>query len=485
MSGGAFFHAGFTQTHAMSELFEKNRKTTDAGALAALKVPPHSVEAEQAVLGGLMLDNAVWDTVAEKLIDEDFFRHEHQLIFRVMFMQTEANKPLDVVTLVEALDSRGELDACGGIDYLSDLASNARGSANIGAYADIIAERAKLRKLIRVAYEIAESGYNPAGAKADDVLDVAEQKVFQIADDRPKDGGPQAINPLLQAAVGRIDELFRSDGALTGLPTGYKDLDEKTSGLQKSDLIIVAGRPSMGKTSFAMNLAENALLLSNKPVLVFSLEMPAESLVFRMLSSIGRIDQKRLRTGKLEDEDWPKLTAAVSKLKDKPLLIDDSVGLSPMEMRSRARRVVREHGPLGLVVVDYLQLMQIKGFGDNRVGEISEISRSLKTLAREFECPVIALSQLNRSLEQRPNKRPVMSDLRESGAIEQDADIIAFVYRDEVYNEDTPDKGVAEIIIGKQRNGPIGTVRLSFMGQYTRFENLARQDYDDSYTHGH
>jgi replicative DNA helicase len=241
----------------------------------------------------------------------------------------------------------------------------------------------------------------------------------------------------------------------------------------------------MGKTSFAMNLAENALLLSNKPVLVFSLEMPAESLVFRMLSSIGRIDQKRLRTGKLEDEDWPKLTAAVSKLKDKPLLIDDSVGLSPMEMRSRARRVVREHGPLGLVVVDYLQLMQIKGFGDNRVGEISEISRSLKTLAREFECPVIALSQLNRSLEQRPNKRPVMSDLRESGAIEQDADIIAFVYRDEVYNEDTPDKGVAEIIIGKQRNGPIGTVRLSFMGQYTRFENLARQDYDDSYTHGH
>jgi len=468
----------------MSELFEKNRKVVDAGTLASLKVPPHSVEAEQAVLGGLMLDNTVWDTVAEKLIDEDFFRHEHQLIFRVMFSQTESNKPLDVVTLVEALDSRAELDAAGGIDYLSDLASNARGSANIAAYADIIAERAKLRKLIRVAYEIAESGYNPAGQRADDVLDVAEQKVFQIADDRPKDGGPKAINPLLQAAVGRIDELFRTDGALTGLPTGYKDLDDKTSGLQKSDLIIVAGRPSMGKTSFAMNLAENALLLSNKPVLVFSLEMPAESLIFRMLSSLGRIDQKRLRTGKLEDEDWPKLTAAVSKLKDKPLLIDDSVGLSPMEMRSRARRVMREYGQLGLVVVDYLQLMQIKGFGDNRVGEISEISRSLKTMAREFECPVIALSQLNRSLEQRPNKRPVMSDLRESGAIEQDADIIAFVYRDEVYNEDTPDKGVAEIIIGKQRNGPIGTVRLSFVGQYTRFENLARQDYDDSYTRG-
>ena len=468
----------------MSEAFEKSRKPVDAGSLASLKMPPHSVEAEQAVLGGLMLDNSVWDTVVEKLIEEDFFRTEHQLIFRVMLVQTEADKPLDVVTLVEALDSRGELDAAGGLDYLSDLASNARGSANIAAYTDIIAERAKLRKLIRVAYEIADSGYNPAGQRADDVLDVAEQKVFQIADDRPKEGGPQAINPLLQAAVGRIDELFRSEGALTGLPTGFKDLDEKTSGLQKADLIIVAGRPSMGKTSFAMNLAENALLLAEKPVLVFSLEMPAESLIFRMLSSIGKIDQRRLRTGKLESEDWPKLTAAVSKLKDKPLLIDDSVGLSPMEMRSRARRVVREHGQLGLIVVDYLQLMQIKGFGDNRVGEISEISRSLKTMAREFQCPVIALSQLNRSLEQRPNKRPVMSDLRESGAIEQDADIIAFVYRDEVYNEDTQDKGVAEIIIGKQRNGPIGTVRLGFLGQFTRFENLARQDYDESYTHG-
>ncbi len=466
----------------MSELFEKSKKPLDAGALASLKTPPHSIEAEQAVLGGLMLDNSVWDTVVEKLIEEDFFRHEHQLIYRVMFSQTEADKPLDVVTLVEALDSLGELDEAGGIEYLSDLASNARGSANIGAYAEIIAERSKLRKLIRVAYEIADSGYNPAGQRADDVLDVAEQKVFKIADDRPKDGGPKAINPLLQDAVTRIDELFQSDGALTGLPTGFKDLDDKTSGLQKSDLIIVAGRPSMGKTSFAMNLAENALLLSNKPVLVFSLEMPAESLVTRMLSSVGKIDQKRLRTGKLEDDDWPRLTAAVSKLKDKPLLIDDSVGLSPMEMRSRARRVAREHGSIGLIVVDYLQLMQIKGFGDNRVGEISEISRSLKTMAREFQCPVIALSQLNRSLEQRPNKRPVMSDLRESGAIEQDADIIAFVYRDEVYNEDTQDKGIAEIIIGKQRNGPIGTVKLGFHGQFTRFETLAMQAYDESYT---
>ncbi|MDX1490323.1 MAG: replicative DNA helicase [Pseudohongiellaceae bacterium] len=463
---------------------ENSRPAAESNAISSLKVPPHSLEAEQAVLGGLMLDNSVWDTVSEIVMEEDFYRHEHQLIFRVMYAQTEADKPIDVVTLVEALDSLGEVDSAGGLDYLSDLAANARGSANISAYADIIAERSKLRKLIKVAYEIAESGYTPAGQRADDVLDVAEQKVFKIADDRPKDGGPQEINPLLKSAVKRIDELFKSKGGLTGLPTGYKDLDEKTSGLQKSDLIIVAGRPSMGKTSFAMNLAENALLLASKPVLVFSLEMPAESLIFRMISSIGRIDQKRLRDGKLEEEDWPKLTAAVSKLKDKPLFIDDSVGLSPMEMRSRARRIVREHGDLGLIVVDYLQLMQIKGFGDNRVGEISEISRSLKTMAREFECPVIALSQLNRSLEQRPNKRPVMSDLRESGAIEQDADIIAFVYRDEVYNEDTDEKGVAEVIIGKQRNGPIGTVKLSFLGQYTRFETLARPDYDESYTHG-
>ena len=310
---------------------------------------------------------------------------------------------------------------------------------------------------------------------------MAEQLVFNIADNRTQDSGPQQVNPLLTKVVEKIDELIKSKGGVTGLTTGFKDLDKKTSGLQKSDLIIVAGRPSMGKTTFAMNLAENALLNQDLPVLVFSLEMPADSLIFRMLSSVGRIDQSRLRSGQLEDEDWPKLTAAIAKLKDRPLLIDDSIGLSPTEMRARARRVVREYGGLALIVVDYLQLMQIKGYGDNRVGEISEISRSLKVMAREFECPVIALSQLNRGLEQRPNKRPVMSDLRESGAIEQDADIIAFVYRDEVYNEDTQDKGVAEIIIGKQRNGPIGTVRLGFFGSLLRFENLALPDYDDHY----
>jgi replicative DNA helicase len=448
---------------------------------AGLKVPPHSVEAEQAVLGGLMLDNTAWDNVAEVLQAVDFYRHEHQLIFDVMQRHAEASKPIDVVTLVEALDSLNQVQDAGGIEYLSDLASHARGTANISAYARIIRERATLRTLISVSNEIADNAFNPAGREAADVLDFAEQKVFQIADSRARDGGPQPVNPLLTKVVEKIDVLIQSKGAITGLSTGYKDLDRKTSGLQKSDLIIVAGRPSMGKTSFAMNLAEHAVMTQDKPVLVFSLEMPAESLIFRMLSSIGRIDQSRLRNGQLEDEDWPKLTTAIAKLKDRPLLIDDSVGLTPTEMRARARRVVREHGGLALVVVDYLQLMQIKGYGDNRVGEISEISRSLKTLAREFSCPVIALSQLNRSLEQRPNKRPVMSDLRESGAIEQDADIIAFVYRDEVYNQDTQDKGIAEIIIGKQRNGPIGTVKLGFMGQFTRFDNLALPDYDNSY----
>ena len=456
----------------------------DTATLSTLKVPPNSVDAEQAVLGGLMLDNSEWDNIADLLEPRDFYRPEHQVIFEVMLRQSEANMPMDVVTLGEALNDLKLLGNAGGLDYLGELAGNARGTANIKAYADIIRERATLRQLIRVAHEIADSGYNTGGRKAADVLDEAERKVFNIADDRPREGSPQPINPVLTRVVNRIDELSESDGGLTGLSSGYKDLDELTNGWQKSDLVIVAGRPSMGKTAFAMNLVENAVIHGERPVLVFSLEMPAESLVFRMLSSIGKIDQGRLRTGQLEEDDWPKLTTAVARLKDRPLLIDDSPGLSPMEMRSRARRVAREKGDLGMIVVDYLQLMQVKGTSENRVGEISEISRSLKQLAREFECPVIALSQLNRSLEQRPNKRPVMSDLRESGAIEQDADVIAFIYRDEVYNEDSPDKGVAEVIIGKHRNGPIGTVRLSFVGRFTRFENYAPPKYDDSYTHG-
>ena len=469
----------------MSDSFETSKRTdSGSGALATLKVPPNSIEAEQAVIGGLMLDNSEWDNVSDLIIAEDFYRPEHQIIFRVMFQQSEQNQPIDVVTLGEALDRLHELDNAGGIDYLGELASNARGTANIKAYAEIIRERAVLRTLIRVANEVMDSGYNPGERKAADVLDEAEKKIFDIGDDRPRDGSPQPINPILHHVVEQIDELAGYDGSLTGITSGYTDLDKMTNGWQKSDLIIVAGRPSMGKTAFAMNLVENALVADHGPVLVFSLEMPAESLVIRMLSSLGRIDQNLLRTGQLQEDDWPRLTTAVAQLKDKPLLIDDSPGLSPMEMRSRARRVAREHdNKLGMIVVDYLQLMQIKGYAENRVGEISEISRSLKQLAREFKCPVIALSQLNRSLEQRPNKRPVMSDLRESGAIEQDADVITFIYRDEVYNEDSADKGIAEIIIGKQRNGPIGTVRLSFIGHHTRFENFAAPRYDDSYTH--
>lgn len=471
----------------MSESFEPRSPANPASQqnnLTTLKVPPHSVEAEQAVLGGLMVDNTEWDNIADVLMAEDFYRAEHQLIYQVMMTQSEANSPIDVVTLAESLNSLHELNNAGGLDYLSELSGNARGTANIHAYAEIIRERAILRRLISVANNIADSGYNTGGKKAEEIVDEAEQKVFNISDERPQDAGPVFVNPILAKAVERIDELAGTEGDLTGLPSGYTDLDHMTSGWQKSDLVIVAGRPSMGKTAFAMNLVENAILDQDQPVLVFSLEMPAESLIFRMLSSIGRLDQGKLRTGQLTDDDWPGFNNAVKKLKDRPLYIDDSAGVSPMEMRSRARRIKREHGALGMIVVDYLQLMQIKGSTEGRVNEISEISRSLKLLAREFECPVIALSQLNRGLEQRPNKRPVMSDLRESGAIEQDADVIAFIYRDEVYNEDTPDKGVAEVIIGKQRNGPIGTVRLSFLGQFTRFENFTQPRYDDSYTHG-
>jgi replicative DNA helicase len=470
----------------MSEIFEPSTPSLgrNPSNLTALKVPPHSVEAEQAVLGGLMIDNTEWDTVADTVLSVDFYRAEHQLIFQTMTQQSEARSPIDVVTLVEALDSLNELENAGGLDYLSELAGNARGTANIHAYTDIIRERAILRRLISVANNIADTGYNTGGKKAAEILNGAEQQVFNIRDERPKDQGPVPINPLLTKAVDRVDELAGLDGSLTGLASGYQDLDEMTSGWQKSDLVIVAGRPSMGKTAFAMNLVENAVLTGEQPVLVFSLEMPSESLIFRLLSSIGRINQTKLRTGQLTEEDWPGFNNAVSKLKDRPLFIDDSASISPMEMRARARRIVREHGQLGMIVVDYLQLMQIKGTNENRVNEISEISRSLKLLAREFECPVIALSQLNRGLEQRPNKRPQMSDLRESGAIEQYADLITCMYRDEVYNEDSPDKGMAEIIIGKHRNGPIGTVRLSFLGQFTRFESHVQPRYDDSYTHG-
>jgi replicative DNA helicase len=460
----------------MTDTLELDQET------AALKVPPHSLEAEQSVLGGLMLDNQAWDGVADRLVSDDFYRYEHRLIFNVMSALAEGNRPMDVVTLSEALEGRDQLGTVGGLAYLAELARTTPSASNIRAYADIVRERATLRKLIRAAGQIADGAFSPKGRPPDELVDEAERLVFQISEERPKSGGPIGMSELLAKAVDRIDELFNLQGEMTGLSTGFRDLDEMTSGLQPSDLVIIAGRPSMGKTTFAMNLVEHAVIASEKPVMVFSMEMPAESLMLRMLSSLGRIDQTRMRTGQLEDEDWPRLTSAVNLLKDKQLFIDDTAALSPGEIRSRVRRVVREQGNLSMIMVDYLQLMQIPGFSENRTGEISEISRSLKGIAKEFGCPVVALSQLNRSLEQRPNKRPVMSDLRESGAIEQDADIIAFVYRDEVYNPDNPDnQGLAELIIGKQRNGPIGTVHMAFIGRYTRFEDLAPDSYGEAF----
>ncbi|WP_296590592.1 replicative DNA helicase [Methylophaga sp.] len=451
-------------------------------ATQALKVPPHSVEAEQSVLGGLMLDNSAWEQVSDLLVDQDFYRHDHQLIFRGIAELMEQANPVDVITLAEWHNQRGELDKVGELAYLGALARNTPSAANIKAYASIVRERSILRQLIQIGNNIANMAFTPEGRNSEEMLDTAERRVFEIAEKGAKRGGGFIqVKDVLSKVVDKIDTLFEQDSGITGLPTGFIDFDDQTSGLQPADLVIIAGRPSMGKTTFAMNIAENAAIHSKQPVAVFSMEMPADSLAMRMLSSLGRIDQHRLRTGRLNDDDWPRLTSAIALLNEAPLFIDDTGGLTPSELRARARRLKREHG-LSLIIVDYLQLMSGSANGrqaENRTNEISEISRSLKALAKELNVPVIALSQLNRSLEQRPNKRPVMSDLRESGAIEQDADIIVFIYRDEVYNEDSAEKGKAEIIISKQRNGPIGTVALTFQGKYTRFENFAPAYYQD------
>ncbi|MEM8501324.1 MAG: replicative DNA helicase [Pseudomonadota bacterium] len=444
--------------------------------ISNLKIPPHSIEAEQSVLGGLLLSSESWERVADLVSAEDFYRSDHRSVFNVMAKLAEADQPLDVITVADALADLKELEQVGGLAYLGELANNTPSASNVRAYATIVRERATLRQLIRSATSIADNSFFPEGRNSADILEDAERRIMAIAEGRPKAGGPQPVNPLLKGALDRIDELFNTEGSLTGVSTGFKELDEKTAGMQRSDLIIVAGRPSMGKTSFAMNIVESAVMVEENPVLVFSMEMSAESLIMRMLSSIGKIEQNRVRTGQMHEDDWPRLSAAVGKLKDRPLFIDDTPALSPSEVRSRARRVMREHGKISMIMIDYLQLMQIGG-AEGRTAEISEISRSLKAIAKEFDCPMIALSQLNRSVEQRPNKRPVLSDLRESGAIEQDADVIAFIYRDEFYNEDSPEKGVAEIIIGKQRNGPTGTCKLAFLGQFTRFENLAYASY--------
>jgi replicative DNA helicase len=439
---------------------------------AKLKVPPHSMDAEQAVLGGLMLDNRAWDQIADKLVEKHFYRRDHQLIFRAMAKLTEENKPIDVITVAETLQKMEDQEDGNSLAYLGELAKNTPSAANIAAYADIVCERSILRELISVGTNITESAFDPQGRASAEILDEAEKKVFDIAERGVRGSGPEAIRSIVSKTLDNIEKRFQDNTPITGIATGFTDFDRITTGMQPGDLIIVAGRPSMGKTIMGMNVAEHAAIRSNKSVLVFSMEMPAESLALRMLSSLGRIDQNKLRTGKLMEEDWTRLTSAVGLLGNAKLYIDETPALSPIELRARARRVAREKDKLGLIVVDYLQLMRGSSNSENRTAEISEISRSLKALAKELNIPIIALSQLNRSLEQRPNKRPVMSDLRESGAIEQDADLIVFIYRDEVYNDDSPDKGTAEIIIGKQRNGPIGTVRLTFMGQYTRFDNF-------------
>ncbi len=453
-------------------------------SMSQLRIPPHSIEAEQAVLGGLMLDNRAWDSVSDRITAKDFYRRDHQVIFSAIADLSNAQKPCDAVTLSDWLTQREQLDDVGGLIYLGRLAKDTPSAANIRWYADIVRERAVLRQLIEVGTDIVDSAFRTAGQDSQTLLDEAERRVFEIAEQGAAHRqGYRPISVLLKATLERIETLMELDDPITGLPTGYTDFDEKTSGLQKGDLIIVAGRPSMGKTAFAMNLAEYATLKSKCPVAVFSMEMPGEQLAMRMLSSLARVDQHRLRTGQLQEQDWIRLGSAIAMLNDTKLFIDDSGALTPNDLRSRARRIARENEGIGLIVVDYLQLMRVSQSVENRATEISEISRNLKALAKELQVPVVALSQLNRSLEQRPDKRPKMADLRESGAIEQDADVIVFIYRDEVYNEESTDKGTAEIIIAKQRNGPIGMVRLTFQGQYTRFDNYIPEVYTSDGIH--
>jgi len=466
---------GVPMADAKPAKFSKDKKVRDQ-QIEDLKVPPHSLEAEQSVIGGLLLDNETFDRVGERVVADDFYSRAHRIIFEKIGILIEQGGPVDLITLTETLEKEQRLEDVGGFVYVAEMIKNTPSAANIIAYADIVRERAVTREMISVANEIAEAGYDGQGRTSAELLDFAETKVFQIAEKRAnKSEGPENINNVLEKTVDRIEKLYQQphDG-VTGVSTGFQDLDKMTAGMQPSDLIIVAARPSMGKTTFAMNLAENAAMTSDKPALIFSLEMPSEQIMMRMLASLGRIDQTKIRTGQLEDEDWARLSSTMGLLIEKgKMYIDDAAGLTPTEVRSRARRVARDNGGISLIMVDYLQLMRAPQFADNRTLEIAEISRSLKALAKELEVPVIALSQLNRSLEQRADKRPVNSDLRESGSIEQDADLIMFIYRDEVYHDDSEFKGMAEIIIGKQRNGPIGRVPLTFQGQFSRFDNYA------------
>jgi len=440
----------------------------------ALRVPPHSIDAEQAVLGGLMLDPHALEKILDLLGYADFYRRDHQLIYKAIGELAEKNKPYDAVTLGEWFDAHALGDQVGGTAYLVELAQSTPSAANIRAYAEIVRDKSVLRSLIDVGTSIAEDGFAPGNRETPELLAEAEQRVFKIADqNRTGRKDIVSLKEAMKEAFEILQVRYETQGTVTGLPTGFTDFDEMTAGLQPSDLIVLAARPAMGKTTLALNMAEYAALKSKKAVVVFSMEMSASQLAFRLISSIGRINAGRLKTGQLEDEDWSRVTMAMKMLSESKIFIDDEPALSPAKLLSKARRLKREHD-LGLVVVDYLQLMQVPGNSENRATEISEISRSLKALAKELNLPVIALSQLNRGLESRTDKRPVMSDLRESGAIEQDADIILFIYRDDYYNKDSNDKGLAEVLISKHRNGATGTVKLKFFGEYTRFDNLAR-----------
>ncbi len=466
-----------TADFSMSDLMSS--ALSDDAQTSRLRVPPHSMEAEQAVIGGLLLDNRAWELIADKLAEDDFYRNDHRLLFAAIRALEAKNVPFDAVTLSEYLETSGELEQAGGLAYLGRLVKDTPSASNITAYAQIVREKSVLRQLIAVGTDISNSGYQPEGRDSKELLDEAEKQVFHIAEQGARGtGGFQEMKTLLSKTVDKISVLFENDGAVTGVSTGFDKFDEMTTGLQEADLVIVAGRPSMGKTTFAMNIAENAAIGDKLPVAVFSMEMPGDALAMRMISSLGRVDQHHIRTGNLTDDDWARITSAIHILSEAKIFIDDTPAMSPNEVRARARRLKRQHG-LGLIVIDYLQLMQVHGGSENRATEISEISRGLKAMAKELKVPVIALSQLNRSLEQRPDKRPVMSDLRESGAIEQDADLIVFIYRDEVYNEDSPQKGTAEIIIAKQRNGPIGKSILTFLGKYTKFENYIPEMYNN------
>ncbi len=442
----------------------------------ALRVPPHSVEAEASVLGGLLLDNAAWDRIGDVVRADDFYRADHRIIFEVVAKLIDAGRPADVVTTFEALQGLGRAEEVGGLAYLNTLAHETPSAANIVRYAEIVRDRAILRFLVSVSDQIASQALNPAGRETRQILDEAESQIFQIGEQGARrSAGFQNFHDVLARVVDRVDDLYKNPNPsdVTGVPSGFFDLDQKTAGMHAGELMIIAGRPSMGKTSLALNIAEFVAIAERLPVAIFSMEMGAEQLAMRVLCSVGRLDAQRVRTGRLTEDDWGRLTQAMTQTKEASIHIDETPALNPLELRSRARRLSRQYGKLGLIVVDYLQLMSASSSGENRTTEISEITRSLKGLAKELGCPVLALSQLNRTVEQRTDKRPVMSDLRESGAIEQDADLILFIYRDEVYRPDTPDKGVAEIIIAKQRNGPIGTVRLTFLGQFTKFENFA------------